>query len=155
MNPGSIAREGFLTSVLSIAVSGYLGGSGVDGNLTTTMDSFAPSFIGAVVNPSDGSLSVVMDGFVPSFIGAHVAPPLIAIDAVPTDNYEICAVSGFRALPGTLVYDDYTREKVLPEFADRGDFNHRKFMSTDTKKGALRPEQDDTFIDTPVDPDDF
>ena len=133
INPGSVARDGYLTTVLSIAVSGYLG----------------------AISPVDGSLDATMGEFVPSFIGAHVAPPIIPPEAVPTDNYEICAVSGFRALPGELVYDDYTREKVLPEFADRGDFNHRKFMSTDTKKGPLRPEKEDTFIDTPVDPDDF
>ena len=133
INPGSIARDGYLTTVLSIAVSGYLG----------------------ALTPVDGNLSAVMGEFVPAFTGTYISPVPASIDAVPTDNYEICAVSGFRALPGTLVYDEYTREKVLPEFADPADTTPRRFGSTDTKKGPLRPEQDDTFIDTPVDPDDF
>ena len=135
----------------------------------------------ATVALSGGSVTVAQDDLVlmpivHSFdlgttLGIFSRPPTISIDYVgggPTDGvqilnpnattdslnrYNICARTGFRQKPGTLVKDGYG-EMVRPESAEPRHPQERVKSQPESQRGALRPEPigDETFItdDDPV-----
>ena len=66
----------------------------------------------------------------------------------------ICDVSGFKAYPGELVQDPYTKLWVLPRFKNDPQREPRAFRST-SGQGPKRAEQDDIFITATVTVDDL
>ena len=80
-------------------------------------------------------------------------------DTDADNRYNVCQRSGFRAKPGELIQESYTKLWVLPEFAEPA---HPQIYLRSTgpdkpNRGALRP--DDTgrelFIATSVAPSDL
>ena len=63
------------------------------------------------------------------------------------NRYNICARTGFRQKPGTLVKDGYG-EMVRPESAEPRHMQERVKSQPESQRGALRPEPigDETFI---------
>ena len=66
----------------------------------------------------------------------------------------VCSRSGEKCLPGELVKDPYSRNLVKKKYADSSQQYTRKYRSF-SKGSSKRPEQDDTFISTPVTIDDL
>jgi len=94
------------------------------------------------------------DGYILLEEGANPGVDILNLDATfPTSNYLICARSGFRARPGELVLDPYSRDRVLPQYLDT-DVQHGSRHSSKAR-GSRRPEQDDNFISVAVTSDDL
>ena len=77
---------------------------------------------------------------------------------VPT-NFEQCARSGFRAKPGGLVQESYTKEWVLPEFSEPAhpQIYLRSVGPDRPNRGAQRPDDtgNELFVSTSTAPSDF
>jgi len=61
----------------------------------------------------------------------------------------VCSRSGEKCLPGELVKDPYSRNLVKKKYADSAQQFTKKHRSLQRGR-SKRPEQDDTFITTPV-----
>jgi hypothetical protein len=72
---------------------------------------------------------------------------------VPT-HYNICAISGFKALPHELVKDEYSGEMVLPEFADRQHRQPKRMPTSPSKVTRVEPREP-TFITDRILPEDL
>ena len=72
---------------------------------------------------------------------------------VPTHD-NVCFVSGFKALPGELVKDEYSGEMVLPEFADNQHQMPRRMPTRASKVQRVEPREP-TFITDRVLPEDL
>ena len=71
------------------------------------------------------------------------------------NNTEICSRSGFRLYPGELMRDGYgelMRSRSVDGIHPQD--NIRAGRSA-PQRGAIRPEQDDTFIATSIAPEDL
>ena len=66
----------------------------------------------------------------------------------------VCSRSGEKCLPGELIKDPYSRNLVKKKYADSSQQYTGKYRSL-SKGRSKRPEQDDTFISTPVTIDDL
>ena len=71
--------------------------------------------------------------------------------AAPENSYNICQRSGFRAKPGGLVRE-WTNLMVLPEFFEQRSQQDFIRAKAELLEGSKRPESDDTFITTAIDP---
>ena len=143
--------------------------------LSLTPDTGTVVLAGAVpVVVVDKLISVNLPEAIIVFIAGR--SPTISLDYVgggPTDGtliqnlnattdslnrYNICARTGFRQKPGTLVKDGYG-EMVRPESAEPRHPQERVKSQPESQRGALRPEPigDETFIDSdnPVTADDL
>ena len=65
---------------------------------------------------------------------------------VPT-NYTLCARSGFKTRPHELVVDEYSKDLVLPEFADAPAPHDFVTIRSLSGAGPLRIEQEDRFVE--------
>ena len=141
MIPLSIATEGYLHGVLSIAVRGYLGG-----------DAEEPiTIVGAALIGQAGSVTV--DAVFITFDGIPITNPTAFVR--DQSGVTICARSGMIAKPGQLVMDPHTGGWVLPKYVDEYQPEPEKYRTKDRTKGARRPEDGINWITTPVDPDDL
>jgi len=86
-----------------------------------------------------------------------MATPIVNTNAVTDigNRYNICQRSGRKAYPGELVKDPYTGAWVMPEYIDPYPHQLRVQATAELLRGAERPEQDDTFIDSITDPSDI
>ena len=113
------------------------------------------AFVGG--QPGDGTLiqgEAVGDG---TFWESEVDIPGSPTTDTP-HRYNICARSGFKQKPGTLIKDGYG-EMVRPESAEPRHMQERVKSQPESQRGALRPEPigDETFIDSddPILPEDL
>ena len=183
MNPGSIARSGYLTGVLSIATNGYIGtitpvagdaypvGVALDGRAGIVT-------VSAVINAGpdrpdnflllEDEFRIYLEdgkGFLILETGAIDIPIPIPDPGIPITNptafvrdqsgVTICARSGMIAKPGQLVKDPRSGGWVLPKYVDEYQPEPEKYRTKDRTKGARRPEDGINWIITPVDPDDL
>ena len=78
--------------------------------------------------------------------------------SVPTNN-EMCARSGFRAKPGKLVQESYTKEWILPEYSEPAhpQIYLRSVGPDRPNRGALRPDDtgNELFVSTSTAPSDL
>lgn len=91
---------------------------------------------------------------VPEEAGTTIENLTATIDA--KNRYEICDRTGFKAKPGTLK-ETWDGLMVLPSQWEPRNFQDRIRSRPESQDGANRPEPigTETFITTPVDPDDL
>ena len=182
MNPGSIARDGYLTSVLGIAVRGYLGSTPVifaypvgaeaasQAGIVTVDVIYPVDIVGAETVGQAGGITVITSSYA-NIIGAAIAAQAGTIEVnlllpgIPIENdntffpdqsgLTICSRSGMIAKPGQLVLDPRSGGWVLPKYVDEYQPEPEKYRTKDRTKGARRPEDGINWITTPVDPDDL